>query len=84
MRALDPRWRTEVEVQILPSGEIKKVVIFKSAGLKLFDEAVVKALKEARVIPNPPAGMIDKEENLIRLRFAFVVHTNPSAIASKF
>lgn len=83
-RALDPRWRTEIELVLSSQGEVEDVLIFKEAGLKDFDQAVVRALKEARIIPHPPKGLINSEDGRIRLRFGFVVKTDAKAIAKRY
>ncbi|MEI7973573.1 MAG: energy transducer TonB [Bdellovibrio sp.] len=83
-KALDPRWRTEIELVLSSQGEVEDVLIFKEAGLKDFDKAVVRALREARMIPHPPKGLINSDDGRIRLRLGFVVKTDAKAIAERY
>lgn len=63
---------TQIEVVINLKGEVEKIILIKSSGIKNFDEAPANAFWEARVLNNPPAQLADKESK-IKLQYSFKV-----------
>ncbi|HKO88847.1 MAG TPA: cell envelope integrity protein TolA [Burkholderiales bacterium] len=57
----------EVEVQQMPTGEVMSVRVVKSSGVKLYDEALERAIKSASPLPKPENGAPVPRE--LKLRF---------------
>jgi TonB family protein len=63
---------TQVQVILKSGGEINEVLITKSSGVKELDQAARLAFYDAAPFPNPPQGMIDKN-NSVTINWDFVV-----------
>lgn len=64
---------TSLIISINSTGEIVKVRIKSTSGLKELDEAAVKSFNQAGPFPNPPKGMIKNGHATIE--WGFVVNT---------
>ena len=51
------RGRPEVQVRItiLPGGDVLDIVVLKSSGNRVYDEAIVRAIRSAQPLPVPPS-----------------------------
>lgn len=58
-----------VQVQLLPTLEVRAVKLLQSSGSPAYDEAVQRAIWEAKTFPALPAGMGFNEVRQIRLEF---------------
>lgn len=65
---------TRVLVVLNRRGEITRVQILSESGTQDLDEAAVKAFNEAGPFPNPPKGIIDKN-NEIQIPWEFILRT---------
>ncbi len=64
---------TQVQVKLNANGSLKTVKIIGSSGVREFDLAAAEAFHQAAPFPNPPQGMISKDDNLVSLRWDFIV-----------
>ncbi len=65
---------TKVIVVLNPSGEIVQVQVLEESGTRDLDQAAVEAFNKAGPFPNPPRGIVDRN-NQIRLRWDFVLRS---------
>jgi TonB family protein len=61
---------TEVRVSLSRRGEIAKILVTQPSGVIELDDEAVRAFKSAGPFPNPPDGLIQKD-NLITFAFSF-------------
>lgn len=74
------KWNTHLEIWLKPNGEFHSAHLMKAAGIKGFDQAAIQSFVQARVFPNPPKEMIERD-GLIHLKYAFQVYFNPRYVA---
>ena len=63
---------TKLEVVLDKNGVLKKVRIIGTSGMKELDRAATQAFVGAAPFPNPPAGMLEREQE-VSIRWDFVV-----------
>lgn len=61
---------TEVRVSLSPKGELVKILVVVPSGSNELDEEALRAFRAAGPFPNPPEGLIQKD-NLITFAFGF-------------
>jgi TonB family protein len=61
---------TEVRVSLSRKGELAKILVTTPSGVVELDDEAVRAFKSAGPFPNPPDGLIQKD-NLITFAFSF-------------
>ncbi|MBV8758708.1 MAG: TonB family protein [Deltaproteobacteria bacterium] len=61
---------TEVRVSLSSKGDLAKIVVTNPSGVSDLDDEAVRAFHAAAPFPNPPSGLVDKE-NLITFAFSF-------------
>jgi len=61
---------TEVRVSLSPKGELTKIVVATPSGAVELDEEAMRAFRVAAPFPNPPEGLVQKD-NLITFGFSF-------------
>jgi len=61
---------TEVRVALSKKGELTKIVVTTPSGVTELDEEAVRAFHAAAPFPNPPEGLVAKD-NLITFAFSF-------------
>ncbi|HEX3760913.1 MAG TPA: energy transducer TonB [Kofleriaceae bacterium] len=61
---------TEVRVSLSPRGDLAKILVVSPSGSNELDEEAVRAFRAAAPFPNPPEGLIQKD-NLITFAFSF-------------
>jgi TonB family protein len=61
---------TEVRVSLSPKGELVKILVVSPSGSAELDDEAVRAFRAAGPFPNPPEGLIQKD-NLITFAFGF-------------
>jgi len=61
---------TEVRVSLSAKGELAKVVVTQPSGVSELDDEAVRAFHAAAPLPNPPDGLVAKD-NLITFAFSF-------------
>jgi TonB family protein len=61
---------TEVRVSLSPKGELVKILVVLPSGSVELDEEALRAFRAAGPFPNPPEGLIQKD-NLITFAFGF-------------
>lgn len=71
---------TEVEVKLNREGYLQGVTIYRSSGIAVLDQAVVRAFELATPFINPPQEMADAE-GMIKLYYGFNVHFEPRYFA---
>jgi TonB family protein len=64
---------TDVRVSLSPRGEVAKIVVTSPSGVVELDEEAVRAFRAAGPFPNPPDGLVQKD-NLITFNFGFAIH----------
>jgi hypothetical protein len=64
---------TNLEIILSREGYIEKILLTRSSGLQLIDEAPAKAFWDAKNFMNPPQGLLESD-NKIHLRYQFVVY----------
>jgi len=64
---------SNLEIILTREGNVEKILLLRSCGLPLLDEAPAKAFWGAKNFMNPPAGLIDPDGK-IRLRYQFLVY----------
>lgn len=69
-------WSTILEIWLKKNGEFHSAHLLKGSGYDPFDQAPVKAFKDARFFPNPPPAKVE-EDGLIRLKYRFTVQVGP-------
>lgn len=74
-------WVTHVEFLLDKDGLLKSAKIMKESGVRYFDAAAIDAFREARIFPNPPAGMV-QDDGMIHIKFSFTVNFNPTSLAN--
>jgi TonB family protein len=62
---------TEVRVSLSRNGDLAKIVVSSPSGVVELDDEAVRAFKSAGPFPNPPEGLIEKD-NQITFAFSFV------------
>lgn len=65
---------TSLEVTLNEVGEIVKIAIKGTSGVKELDDAAVESFNDAGPFPNPPKGLI--ENGLVKVEWGFVVQTS--------
>lgn len=70
-------WITTIEVVLDKNGTVVATQPMQLAGDWEIDNAPLKAFKQAKDFPNPPAEMVE-EDGYIRIRYRFVVYYNPT------
>jgi TonB family protein len=71
---------TEVRVSLSRKGELAKILVTTPSGIVELDEEAIRAFKSAGPFPNPPDGLIQKD-NLITFRFGFHVEVGSTHIS---
>lgn len=66
-------WSTIIEIWLNSNGEYHSSYLLKGSGYQPFDQAPVKAFKDARFFPNPPQAKVESD-GFIRLKYRFTVH----------
>jgi TonB family protein len=61
---------TEVRVSLNRHGDLEKILVTSPSGVVELDEEAVRAFRSAGRFPNPPDGLVQKD-NLITFPFAF-------------
>lgn len=61
---------TEVRVSLSPRGDLAKIVVTSPSGSTELDEEAMRAFRAAAPFPNPPDGLVQKD-NLITFGFSF-------------
>jgi TonB family protein len=61
---------TEVRVSLSPRGDLVKILVVSPSGSNELDEEAVRAFRAAGPFPNPPEGLVQKD-NLITFAFGF-------------
>lgn len=61
---------TEVRVSLSPRGALEKILVVAPSGSNELDEEAVRAFRTAAPFPNPPEGLVQKD-NLITFAFSF-------------
>lgn len=61
---------TEVRVSLSRRGDIEKVLVMTPSGVAALDDEAVRAFRSAGPFPNPPEGLVQKD-NLITFGFSF-------------
>lgn len=74
-------WITQAEFLLSADGHLKVSRIVKQSGVQVFDTAAVAAFKDARVFPNPPKELVEKD-GFIHLKYSFNVYFDTPAFAS--
>lgn len=69
-------WITIIEVVLDENGKVVATLPMQLAGDFEIDNAPLRAFKQAKNFPNPPAEMVE-EDGYIRIRYKFVVYYNP-------
>ncbi|MCX7674922.1 MAG: TonB C-terminal domain-containing protein [Bdellovibrionaceae bacterium] len=63
---------TLMEIQLNPKGEVVRILLLRSSGLRELDQAHAEAFWRTKVIENPPAELVE-EDGLVHLRYQFFV-----------
>ncbi len=61
---------TLLSITLDAQGALREVHVEKSCGIDFLDEAAIAAFQQSQPFPNPPAGLVDKD-NAIRFQFGF-------------
>lgn len=61
---------TEVRVSLSKSGDLSKILVTTPSGVNELDDEAVRAFRAAGPFPNPPEGLLAKD-NLITFAFSF-------------
>ena len=61
---------TKVRVSLSRKGEVENIVVTTPSGVTALDEEAVRAFRSAGPFPNPPEGLVQKD-NLITFPFGF-------------
>jgi len=69
---------TEVRVSLLRKGEVENIVVTSPSGVTALDDEAVRAFRSAGPFPNPPEGLIQKD-NLITFPFGFFFEIGSNA-----
>ena len=72
-------WVTQVEILLDAKGEFQAGQILKGSGIASFDRAAISSFAQARMFPNPPKDLVEKDQ-MIRLKYAFYVKFKPRVI----
>ena len=71
------QWKTDIWITLSKKGLVKKVLIKKSSGSTLLDEAAARSFRQSKIFPNPPKDLIS-ENGDVDLQYRFYVHWNPT------
>ena len=61
---------TEVRVSLTRKGDLEKIMVTTPSGVAELDDEAVRAFHAAAPFPNPPDGLVQKD-NLITFAFSF-------------
>ncbi|MGO8968292.1 MAG: energy transducer TonB [Myxococcaceae bacterium] len=61
---------TLLSITLDAQGSLRDVHVEKSCGVDFLDEAAIAAFQKSQPFPNPPPGLVDKD-NAIRFQFGF-------------
>jgi TonB family protein len=61
---------TEVRVSLSRRGDVEKILVMTPSGVAALDDEAVRAFRSAGPFPNPPEGLVQKD-NLITFGFSF-------------
>lgn len=81
-RTANQRWTTQIEITLKKNGEYHRAQLMKPSGIPSFDQAAVQSFVQAKLFPNPPKEMADKD-GYIRLKYSFRVDYNPTLTARR-
>lgn len=81
-RTANEKWITQIEITLKKNGEYHRAQLMKPSGITSFDQAAIQSFVQARLFPNPPAEMADKD-GYIRLKYSFQVDYNPTLTARR-
>lgn len=62
---------TILKVVLRPDGTIRDLFVQKPCGVDFLDDEAVRAFREAQPFPNPPAGLVNPDSQLITFTFGF-------------
>ncbi len=63
---------TLLSITLDATGSLRDVHVEKSSGVDFLDEAAIAAFQKSQPFPNPPPGLVDKD-NAIRFQFGFML-----------
>lgn len=63
---------TRVLITLNTSGNLMKVQLLEESGVRDLDDAAVEAFQDAAPFPNPPQGIIEKDDT-VKIRWDFVI-----------
>jgi len=69
---------TEVRVSLSRKGEVENIVVTSPSGVTALDDEAVRAFRSAGPFPNPPEGLIQKD-NMITFPFGFFFEIGSNA-----
>jgi TonB family protein len=73
--------RTTVLLVVLrPDGELKKAYVMEPCGASFLDDEAKEAVEKAAPFPNVPAGLMDKNDGLVKFTFYFTVEVGEAPI----
>lgn len=81
-RTANEKWITQIEITLKKNGEYHRAQLMKPSGITSFDQAAIQSFVQARLFPNPPAEMANKD-GYIRLKYSFQVDYNPTLTARR-
>lgn len=67
---------TVVDVVLDPRGDLIEIIFLQRSGLEAFDKSVIDTWHEVRQFPNPPKGLLDREQR-VHMAWKFTVNIDP-------
>jgi TonB family protein len=74
------RFVTQLTVVLDRNGNFLEAQLLRSSNVPSLDQAASDAFRSARILPNPPQGLIE-EDGKVRLNYSFTVFVDPRRIA---
>lgn len=64
---------TQVDVTLGKNGQLIKIEITSSSGIKVLDDAAIRAFQQAAPFPNPPQEILSAITNKVSVKWDFIV-----------
>ena len=59
-------------MHLKPNGHLANVALESPSGLEFLDDEAIQAFRAAQPFPNPPRGLVDANDGLIKFQFGFL------------
>ena len=62
---------TVLQVSLDRQGDVQKIVVARASGVDFLDDEAIRAFREVKRFPHPPAALVDEKSATITFLFGF-------------